>query len=317
MDPPFFGQHPAQQLSDGNILMYDNRNMFTVGTGRLSRVLGLQLEPKNMTATKVWSFTHPMKLISPCCGGVQMVDNGEGNPPTVLITWGKVGPFFTEVTYEEEARIVREFEGFVAHRGQLLHLREGSSAERPRLLLCSDANTDTGRGLAGLSTSRSMRLQGDGKRLRPSKTLKGGPQKVQNTQSVVRRPMVLSSDDEPAGAGALSPPAGSVPWRCYQPDISLRQHLARPKPGRESPVVDVATVNDCGRACADSDTCETFFFFEDTGECELNKSDYVAALWKMKMLHSLQGVIQTGRKEAFPHSLAQGAYMDFAQLIVD
>uniref|UniRef100_A0A7S1NWF7 Uncharacterized protein n=1 Tax=Vitrella brassicaformis TaxID=1169539 RepID=A0A7S1NWF7_9ALVE len=77
MDPPFLGQHNAQQLPNGNILMYDNGRKGPFSAGRPSRALELQLDLENMTATKVWSFTHPTNLSSACCGGVQMVDNGK------------------------------------------------------------------------------------------------------------------------------------------------------------------------------------------------------------------------------------------------
>mmetsp|Transcript_48195 Transcript_48195/g.120659 ORF Transcript_48195/g.120659 Transcript_48195/m.120659 type:complete len:114 (+) Transcript_48195:1416-1757(+) len=81
---------------------------------RPSRVLELKLDLEKMTATRVWSFTHPSKLSSMCCGGIQIVDNGKGRPQTVLIGWGNGGPFFTEVTHEDRPRIVREFEGLAA-----------------------------------------------------------------------------------------------------------------------------------------------------------------------------------------------------------
>jgi len=274
-----------------------------------------------------------------------------GQPATMLIGWGYTGPFFTEVTYEDNPRIVREFEGLRGHR-PLLHPWEGSSTEAPRLLLCSDANGEAStrngsidqlqdwtlhfsfNGVTGINkwrlyvgTDRDVPLdkplierdktafeeiitlqelvdalaaenftvtprsdtssanlyvrvvpvKGDDDLLRPSKALKV--------------PMTLSSYDEPRRAGTLSPPAMVVPCGCYQPDIGRREHLHRPKPGAESAVVDMAAVNECAELCMTSDTCETFFFFEDNGECELDGTRYK----KRRGLHSLQGVI-SGRK---------------------
>mmetsp|Transcript_35566 Transcript_35566/g.102184 ORF Transcript_35566/g.102184 Transcript_35566/m.102184 type:complete len:398 (+) Transcript_35566:561-1754(+) len=360
MDPPFVGQHHAQQLADGNILMYDNGRQRHTGGTRPSRALELSLDLNKMTATKVWSFPHPNKKTSTCCGGVQKVDNGEGNPPTMLIGWGSTGPFFTEVTYDDNPTIIREFEGFRGHR-PLLHSWEGFSTERPRLLLCSDANTQASggqpsiarlqdwtmhfsfNGVTGISkwrlyigadsdvplsrhlmersktafeeivtlqelvdtmAARNMTLttksdanvtdvalyvrvvpvKGDSELLRPSKALKV--------------PLVVSSRDEESGAVSVSPPLSAVPCRCYQPDIGLREHLGRPKPERESPVVDMVAVSECSRACADSDKCETFFFFEDTGQCEMDekKREMGESFVEKKHeshqeLHSLGGVV--------------------------
>ncbi|CEM29828.1 unnamed protein product [Vitrella brassicaformis CCMP3155] len=349
MDPPFVGQHHAQQLADGNILMYDNGSRSGMRAGRPSRALELSLDLNKMTATKVWSFPHPNKKTSTCCGGVQKVDNGEGNPPTMLIGWGSTGPFFTEVTYDDNPTIIREFEGFRGHR-PLLHSWEGFSTERPRLLLCSDANTQASggqpsiarlqdwtmhfsfNGVTGISkwrlyigadsdvplsrhlmersktafeeivtlqelvdtmAARNMTLttksdanvtdvalyvrvvpvKGDSELLRPSKALKV--------------PLVVSSRDEESGAVSVSPPLSAVPCRCYQPDIGLREHLGRPKPERESPVVDMAAIRECAGACADSDKCKTFFFFEDTGECEMDEKKHESH----QELHSLGGVV--------------------------
>ncbi|CEM29820.1 unnamed protein product [Vitrella brassicaformis CCMP3155] len=364
MDPPFVGQHDVQQLADGNILMYDNGLQRGIGGTRPSRALELSLDLNKMTATKVWSFTHPNKMKSFCCGGVQKVDNGEGNPPTMLISWGYTGPFFTEVTYEENPTIIREFEGLDGHRG-LLQSWEGFSTERPRLLLCSDANTQASggqpsiarlqdwtmhfsfNGVTGISkwrlyigadsdvplsrhlmersktafeeiitlqelvdtmAARNVTLttdsnanttdvalyvrvvpvKGDSELLRPSKALKV--------------PLVVSSRDEESGAVSVSPPRSAVPCRCYQPDIGLREHLGRPKPERESPVVDMVAVSECARACADSDKCETFFFFEDTGECQMDEKKHEGRYGRTD-LHSLGGVV-SGRRNCMYERLA-------------
>jgi len=56
---------------------YDNGRRWDIGGMRPSRVLELKLDLEKMTATRVWSFTHPSKLSSMCCGGIQIVDNGK------------------------------------------------------------------------------------------------------------------------------------------------------------------------------------------------------------------------------------------------
>mmetsp|Transcript_17962 Transcript_17962/g.51088 ORF Transcript_17962/g.51088 Transcript_17962/m.51088 type:complete len:289 (-) Transcript_17962:195-1061(-) len=284
-----------------------------------------------------------------------MVDNGKNEPPTVLIAWGWSGPFFTEVTYEEEPRIVREFEGFRAQRGHLHHW-EGSSAERPRLLLCSDANTLAAEGLerwtvhfsfngvtgitkwrlhigadmievllsrhliertkkafeeiislqelidtmaarnVTLTTDRNttdvalyvrvVPIKGDRELLRGSKALKV--------------PMVVSSRDESSGAVTLSPPSQPVLCGCYQPDIGLRKHLARPKANRESTFIDMAAVEQCAESCVANAMCQMFFYFENTGECEVHETNYLDGEKLRMELHSVPGVV-SGLKECLQH----------------
>uniref|UniRef100_A0A7S1KCZ4 Apple domain-containing protein n=2 Tax=Vitrella brassicaformis TaxID=1169539 RepID=A0A7S1KCZ4_9ALVE len=340
MDPPFFGQHDARQMANGNIIMYDNGRRWDIGGMRPSRVLELKLDLEKMTATRVWSFTHPSKLSSMCCGGIQIVDNGKGRPQTVLIGWGNGGPFFTEVTHEDRPRIVREFEGLAAHQ-PLLHHWEGSSTERPRLLLCSDANMQavegsrstvglqdwtihfSFNGVTGISKWRLyvgndsdvslqrpliertktafeeiITLQELVDSMAAKNVTPTGDSNATFTDLYVRVVPVKRGGELLRPSKALkvpmavsSPSAQPVPCSCYQPDIGRREHMDRPKSGAGSAVVDMAAVNECAELCMTSDTCETFFFFEDTGECELDETRDK----KRGGLHSLKGVI-SGRR---------------------
>ncbi|CEM23973.1 unnamed protein product [Vitrella brassicaformis CCMP3155] len=277
-----------------------------------------------MTATRVWSFTHPSKLSSMCCGGIQIVDNGKGRPQTVLIGWGNGGPFFTEVTHEDRPRIVREFEGLAAHQ-PLLHHWEGSSTERPRLLLCSDANMQavegsrstvglqdwtihfSFNGVTGISKWRLyvgndsdvslqrpliertktafeeiITLQELVDSMAAKNVTPTGDSNATFTDLYVRVVPVKRGGELLRPSKALkvpmavsSPSAQPVPCSCYQPDIGLRKHLARPKQQRvrrmrkrerDSIIVDMADVNDCAKSCVASAGCGTFFFWEDTAE---------------------------------------------------
>jgi len=146
-DPPFIGQHRPYQLPNGNILMLDNQwvpgeevnnNFTSMGSRPYARAVEWELDIEAKTAVNVWQYAHPGRRPSVCCGGVQMIDHESGQP-SVLISWGIGGPLATEITYEENARIVREFTSLDmrGHRTFLVPF-SGRSTNPPRLLLCSD-----------------------------------------------------------------------------------------------------------------------------------------------------------------------------------
>ncbi|CEM12195.1 unnamed protein product [Vitrella brassicaformis CCMP3155] len=132
-DPPFIGQHRPYQLPNGNILMLDNQwvpgeevnnNFTSMGSRPYARAVEWELDIEAKTAVNVWQYAHPGR---------------RSGQPSVLISWGIGGPLATEITYEENARIVREFTSLDmrGHRTFLVPF-SGRSTNPPRLLLCSD-----------------------------------------------------------------------------------------------------------------------------------------------------------------------------------
>ena len=73
----FYGQHTARQLSNGNILLFDNGFFRPAAEGgQYSRALELELDTEQMTATKVWEYRHDPDLFALCCSSVTRLDNG-------------------------------------------------------------------------------------------------------------------------------------------------------------------------------------------------------------------------------------------------
>ena len=70
----FFGQHSAQELPGGRILMFDNGNFRP--EGEYSRALELQLDFQTMTAHKVWEYRHDPDIYSSKVGNVVRLPNG-------------------------------------------------------------------------------------------------------------------------------------------------------------------------------------------------------------------------------------------------
>lgn len=73
----FYHQHTAQELPNGNILLFDNGNTRPgEDGGEYSRALELELDMENMTATKVWEYRHTTDLFAQCCSSVTRLDDG-------------------------------------------------------------------------------------------------------------------------------------------------------------------------------------------------------------------------------------------------
>ncbi|CEM25338.1 unnamed protein product [Vitrella brassicaformis CCMP3155] len=136
---PFRLQHKAHQLSNGNVLMWDNWDLDAPGGRNYSRAVEYELDLTSMTATKVWEYDHKKTLFADCCGGPQRLDNGH----TVIAGGGKVSdpeplPIMMEV--DTQGKLVRQMHGhhLRAYRGKLDKWR-GKSVQPPRLLACTDA----------------------------------------------------------------------------------------------------------------------------------------------------------------------------------
>jgi hypothetical protein len=81
----FFGfshQHNVIQLSNGNILLFDNGNL---KPNPYSRAVEYQIDESNRTARKVWEFRHPENIVSTAMGSVQRLPNGN-----TVIGWGGI-----------------------------------------------------------------------------------------------------------------------------------------------------------------------------------------------------------------------------------
>ena len=73
----FYRQHTAQQLSNGNILMFDNgRNRPEEEGGNYSRALELALNDYDLVARKVWEYRHDPDLYAVNRSSAYRLENG-------------------------------------------------------------------------------------------------------------------------------------------------------------------------------------------------------------------------------------------------
>tara|TARA_Y100001970_G_scaffold9607_1_gene11267 strand:- start:1023 stop:2306 length:1284 start_codon:yes stop_codon:yes gene_type:complete len=106
IDDPLFGpnrQHDARRLENGNIMIFDNGDQ---RDDPLTRITEYEINEQEMTATLVWSYSHPSGYVSLNQGCAQRLENGN-----TLIAWGGVsghGQLITEVEYD--GTIVLELE---------------------------------------------------------------------------------------------------------------------------------------------------------------------------------------------------------------
>ncbi len=79
----FFGfshQHDPRELSNGNILLFDNGNL---RPSPFSRAVEYRLDEANRRVTKVWEYRAPNNIVSNAMGSCQRLPNGN-----TLISWG-------------------------------------------------------------------------------------------------------------------------------------------------------------------------------------------------------------------------------------
>jgi arylsulfotransferase ASST len=74
-DVSFGGQHTAQELPNGNVLMFDNRWEHVDGPN-CSRLLELAIDHKHGTATPVWEYWPSPEIYAPIVGAAWRLDNG-------------------------------------------------------------------------------------------------------------------------------------------------------------------------------------------------------------------------------------------------
>ncbi len=107
IDDPLNGlnkQHDARRLHNGNIMIFDNGNS---RFPPLTRVVEYDIDEQQMTATLVWSYSHPEGYVSLNQGCAQRLEN-----QNTLISWGGVaghGQLITEVDYSGNRVMEIEF----------------------------------------------------------------------------------------------------------------------------------------------------------------------------------------------------------------
>ena len=103
-DYPFTYQHSISSLGDNRYLLFDNGNYSSVYTGveNVSRAVEYELDPINMTATKVWEFVHPDSLYCPTQSSVQRLPNGNTLIDFGNLSLSNLGAIVTEVTPDNE-----------------------------------------------------------------------------------------------------------------------------------------------------------------------------------------------------------------------
>ena len=107
IDDPLQGpnrQHDARRLDNGNIMIFDNGDQRDVP---YTRVTEYQVDEEQMTATLVWSYSHPDEYISMNQGCSQRLENGN-----TLISWGGVpghGAIITEINDSGERVLELEY----------------------------------------------------------------------------------------------------------------------------------------------------------------------------------------------------------------
>ncbi len=100
---PFFDQHDARRVSNGNITIFDNRSR---GRDNYARAVEYTVDEENKIAYRVWEhleYGGPSKAM----GNAQRLANGN-----TLIGWGSMYPSISEVSADGETVWQMEFEQF-------------------------------------------------------------------------------------------------------------------------------------------------------------------------------------------------------------
>jgi len=121
----FLYQHDINDLGGGRLLLFDN----SVSSGSqpgYSRAVEYEVDTVDMTATRVWHYSHPDETYAPAQGSVQRIENGN-----TLIGWGNAnagqgaGTLVTEINPQGD--IVWEIElapYFTVYRARKIPLSE-------------------------------------------------------------------------------------------------------------------------------------------------------------------------------------------------
>jgi len=104
----FLKQHDVNDIGGNRILLFDN-NISSGNQPGYSRVVEYEVDTVGMTASRVWSYSHPEEVYAPAQGSVQRLENGN-----TLIAWGNAnagqgqGTLVTEIN--DQGEIVWEIE---------------------------------------------------------------------------------------------------------------------------------------------------------------------------------------------------------------
>ncbi len=81
---PFYGQHDARYLPNGNLMLFDNG--YAVGNKQHgARAVEYKIDERNYSATKVWDYTYDASMTSEAGGSARRMSNG-----TTLINYAKI-----------------------------------------------------------------------------------------------------------------------------------------------------------------------------------------------------------------------------------
>lgn len=131
----FLKQHDVNDMGGNRILLFDN-NISSGNQPGYSRVVEYELDTIAMTATRVWSYSHPNEIYSPAQGSVERLENGN-----TLIAWGNAnagqgaGTLVTEINSQGE--IVWEIqlaEYFTVYRARKIPLSDIEGCRDPNAL---------------------------------------------------------------------------------------------------------------------------------------------------------------------------------------
>jgi hypothetical protein len=98
----FLKQHDVNDIGGNRILLFDN-NLSSGNQPGYSRVVEYEVDTVEMTASRVWSYSHPEEVYAPAQGSVQRLENGN-----TLIAWGNAnagqgqGTLVTEINDQGE-----------------------------------------------------------------------------------------------------------------------------------------------------------------------------------------------------------------------
>ena len=107
IDDPLEGpnrQHDARRLDNGNLMIFDNGDQ---REPPVTRITEYEIDEQAMTATLVWSYSHPNGYVALNQGSSQRLPNGN-----TLISWGGVsghGQLVTEVDYDKNILLDIEY----------------------------------------------------------------------------------------------------------------------------------------------------------------------------------------------------------------
>ncbi len=134
-DGPFYGQHDARRLPNGNITLYDNREGQTPS---YSRAVEFALDEAQKLATVVWQHRNVPDTYGAWLGNAQRLPNGN-----TIIGWGSTTPTLSEVTPEGETAFELTFGWPIVSYRAFRFPWTGTPKWPPALVMQSEGSTNT------------------------------------------------------------------------------------------------------------------------------------------------------------------------------